>query len=176
MTKSECVSHNPLAKCLLSLTNNSWPAHSVISLPSPPNLKTRPGLGFRSLCLQLLSLRPFHRPALSVQWVRPGLATEWPPYTSALSEMSSTSSPDYRARCTRCTLPATLMRLQPVIHEYEGGGELKENERFLFFYFAARLNEHARRLTETASFTKPAFEFEALKVFCGLYFTVISTR
>lgn len=47
------------------------------------------------------------------------------------------SLPDYRARCTGCTLPATLMRLQPVIHEYEGGGKaegkMRENPISLFY-------------------------------------------
>ncbi len=121
---------------LLSLDNNSSPAHSVISLPSPPHPKTGQGLSFPNLRHQLLSLHAFQQPALSVQRAWSGLATEWPPYTSALSEMSSMSLPDYRARCTGCTLPATLMRLQPVIHEYEGGGRLKEKwEKTPFLFF-----------------------------------------
>lgn len=41
-------------------------------------------------------------------------------------------------------------------------------------FFTLALNEHARCLTETASFTKPAFAL-AFKVFYGLHFTVISS-
>ncbi len=120
---------------LLSLDNNSSPAHSVISLPSPPHPKTGQGLSFPNLRHQLLSLHTFQQPVHSVQRAWSGLATEWPPYTSALSEMSSMSLPDYRARCTGCTLPATLMRLQPVIHEYEGGEGWRKNERKPHFSF-----------------------------------------
>jgi len=145
MTKSECVCVCPVIpwqsalSSLLSLDNNSSPAHSVISLPSPP--KTRQGLSFPSLRHQLLCLYAFQQPALSVQWVRSGLSTEWPPYTSALSKMSSMSLLDYRARCTGCTLTATLMRLQPVIHEYEGGGKgWRKNERKCNFSFLPQLS------------------------------------
>lgn len=159
---------------LLSLDNNSSPAHSVISLPSPPNPKTGQGLSFPNLRHQPLSLHTFQQPALSVQWAWSGLATEWPPYTSALSEMSSMSA----------WLQSTLHWMYTAGHFNEitacnplirgrgnAEGKMRENPISLF-YFGSQC--HARCLTETASFTKPVFEL-AFKVFYGLYFTVISS-